>query len=218
MHKINESKQRKQLLKDAKKTGVATLDEAQKTKVTLTIEKSSAISSYTKFLRKKGSTRSYVHSTVSRKLLSSQPLPTFDGGSKSPPEAYQISTDISKYKSFADIHKFSWDHLLDVDRMKMYVHKLENDSIGPDGILSKLDDLQTGVNYIMRVLPKCNASQEGKQALERVQLWKSSFQTKKVQHGKQKAVREKDTAEEDFRNMRELINCAEGVQRVNEIL
>ena len=40
--------------------------------------------------------------------------------------------------------------------------------------LSKLDHLQTGVNYIMRVLPKCNASQEGNQAVERVQLWKSS--------------------------------------------
>ena len=163
---------------------------------------------HTQSFREKKDQQGHTHTTVSRKLLSWQPLPTFDGGSKSPPEAYQISTDISKYLAFADIHKFSWDHLLDVDRMKMYVHKLENDSIGPDGILSKLDHLQTGVKYIMRVLPKCNASQEGKQALERVQLWKSSFQTKKVQHGKQKAVREKDTAEEDFRNMRELVNCA----------
>ena len=60
--------------------------------------------------------------------------------------------DDSKYIAFADYKSFSWNHLLDPDRLKSYITHLQKIGIGTDGVLTKLDRVQTAIKYLMRDL------------------------------------------------------------------
>ena len=60
--------------------------------------------------------------------------------------------DISKYLAFPDCKCFSWNHLLNPDKLKSYITHLQKNGIGPDGVLTKLDRIQGAVRYLMRDL------------------------------------------------------------------
>ena len=133
--------------------------------------------------KKKGSTRSYEFYDIDNtKELAAfyKNLTSFDGGSKSSVEARQICTDVSKYLAFADSTQLKWDNLLDTDRLKQYVEKLQKTAIGPDGLVTKLDRVQTALRYLMRDVPKYKTSDAAMKTIERVGLWKAGFRTAKM--------------------------------------
>ena len=171
--------------------------------------------------KKKGSTRSYEFYDIDNtKELAAfyKNLTSFDGGSKSSVEARQICTDVSKYLAFADSTQLKWDNLLDTDRLKQYVEKLQKTAIGPDGLVTKLDRVQTALRYLMRDVPKYKTSDAAMKTIERVGLWKASFRTAKITHTRDKAAREVDTTDDDMQALKELIHSKIAKTKVETIV
>ena len=171
--------------------------------------------------KKKGSTRSYVFYDIDNtKELAAfyKNLTSFDGGSKSSVEARQICTDVSKYLAFADSTQLKWDNLLDTDRLKQYVEKLQKTAIGPDGLVTKLDRVQTALRYLMRDVPKYKTSDAAMKTIERVGLWKAGFRTAKITHTRDKAAREVDTTDDDMQALKELIHSKIAKTKVETIV
>ena len=171
--------------------------------------------------KKKGSTRSYEFYDIDNtKELAAfyKNLTSFDGGSKSSVEARQICTDVSKYLAFADSTQLKWDNLLDTDRLKQYVEKLQKTAIGPDGLVTKLDRVQTALRYLMRDVPKYKTSDAAMKTIERVGLWKAGFRTAKITHTRDKAAREVDTTDDDMQALKELIHSKIAKTKVETIV
>ena len=171
--------------------------------------------------KKKGSTRSYEFYDIDNtKELAAfyKNLTSFDGGSKSSVEARQICTDVSKYLAFADSTQLKWDNLLDTDRLKQYVEKLQKTAIGPDGLVTKLDRVQTALRYLMRDVPKYKTSDAATKTIERVGLWKAGFRTAKITHTRDKAAREVDTTDDDMQALKELIHSKIAKTKVETIV
>ena len=96
--------------------------------------------------------------------------------------------DVSKYIAFTDCKTFSWNHLLDPDRLKRYITHLQKNGIGPDGVFTKLDRVQAAIKYLMRdVVQYRKCDKEGKIIMAIVE------NVEKITHIKDRAVREKDT-------------------------
>ena len=121
--------------------------------------------------------------------------------------------------AFADCKSFSWNHLLDPDKLKSYISHLQKNGIGPDGVLTKLDRVQTAIKYVMRDLvqyKKCGT--EGKIILERLALWKTSFRSEKIANVRDRAAREKDTTSKDLKAMHDLMHSKVAFEKVQNIL
>ena len=171
--------------------------------------------------KKKESTRSYEFYDIDKteELAAFYTnLTSFDGGSKSSVEAKQISIDVSKYLAFADSRQFIWDNLLNTNRVKQFVEKLQKTAIGPDGLVTKLDRIQTALRYLMRDVPKYKTSDAAMNTIERVGLWKASFGTAKITHTRDKAAREVDTTDDDMQAMKELIHSKIAKTKVETIV
>ena len=63
-------------------------------------------------------------------------------------EARQIVVDVSKAIAFCIPNKFTWRALFDHHMMKSYFDKVNQDGIGPDGIVTKLDRICYALNYL----------------------------------------------------------------------
>ena len=172
--------------------------------------------------KKKGSTRSFPHydlKKTSELVKFHDNLTSFDGGSKSSIEADQICMDISKYLAFADCKCFSWNHLLNPDKLKSYITHLQKNGVGPDGVLTKLDRIQAAVRYLMRDLVQYKKHvTEGKIILERLALWKTSFRAEKIANVRDRAAREKDTTSEDLKATHNLVHSTAAFEKVKNIL
>ena len=228
VHSITDTTTRKELLAKAKKAGVAKRGEMKRNLLQLTIQQSFQISQHVDknivvptAQKKKGSTRSYEFYDIDNtKELAAfyKNLTSFDGGSKSSVEARQICTDVSKYLAFADSTQLKWDNLLDTDRLKQYVEKLQKTAIGPDGLVTKLDRVQTALRYLMRDVPKYKTSDAAMKTIERVGLWKAGFRTAKITHTRDKAAREVDTTDDDMQALKELIHSKIAKTKVETIV
>ena len=108
-------------------------------------------------------------------------LISFDGGKRSPAEAHQICIDVSKFLAFCDQSAFSWESLLDASKIINDIEKLEKFSIGSEGILTKLDRIQTALKYIQREIPEFSSCSEVFKVLDRISLWKATFGGEKIQ-------------------------------------
>ena len=115
----------------------------------------------------------------------------------------------------ADCKSFSWNHLLDPDRLKSYI----THGIGPDGVLTKLDRVQVAIKYLMRdVVQYKKCDKEGKIILERLGLWKTSFRSENIANIKNRATREKDTTSKDLKAMQDLVHSTVAFEKVQNIL
>lgn len=81
-------------------------------------------------------------------------------------QAQQISTDVSKYLAFGNQQKLSFHHLTCIETLKKYVSMLENQEVGPDGILSKLDNFQ--IRYCSQ---EVDSFPDPKEIIDRISLW-----------------------------------------------
>lgn len=147
---------------------------------------------------KKGSTRNFPHYKPETPQIAKlhQTLISFDGGSKSTQQAKQITTDISKFLAFADSTKFDWNCLSSYKTIREYIKKLEEYEVGPDGILSKLDNFQLVIKYCIREV-KDFPHDAGKDAIDRIGTWKSTFRTKKTATMHARVMRSADSTSLD---------------------
>ena len=78
--------------------------------------------------RKEGSTRSFPQYNIMKTALASfhDSLMSFDGSNRSSTEGMQIAVDASKFLAFSNDSKFSWNYLL--DKQKIYTAKTEDRS------------------------------------------------------------------------------------------
>jgi len=106
----------------------------------------------------------------------------------------------------------------DTDRLKQYVEKLQKTAIGPDGLVTKLDRVQTALRYLMRDVPKYKTSDAAMKTIERVGLWKAGFRTAKITHTRDKAAREVDTTDDDMQALKELIHSKIAKTKVETIV
>lgn len=100
---------------------------------------------------------------------------SFDGGKRSPREARQIASDVSKYLAFANPVTCTWECLNNEETLKRYVDTLEKGGIGCDGVTTKLERIITASNYCKR--EKLVTIDEG--VISRLDLWKTSFKRDK---------------------------------------
>ena len=77
-------------------------------------------------------------------------LCSFDGGGRSPAEARQIASDVSKYLAYNNNISCKWEALLDISSMRVYVNKLEANKIGVNVISNKLNCLHMAFRYATR--------------------------------------------------------------------
>jgi len=190
VHKITDTDERKKLLKDAKKLGVAQPAERRREQPRMTIMESFKRSSeknknivYPTAASKKGSTRAFPHYKVKETDLVQffDNLTSFDGGNRSSTEAMQIAMDVSKFLAFADNKQLSWKNLFDIDRMKSYFEYLKKCGIGPDGILTKIERMQTCIKYLVRANDTYKTRRaDANDVLDRISLWKTSFRNEKI--------------------------------------
>lgn len=75
-------------------------------------------------------------------------LTSLDGGKRSAQKATEIVVDINKYLHFANSEACDMNLLLDDDKLRQYMTKLETSGIGPDGIVSKLNTMTYALRYL----------------------------------------------------------------------
>ena len=100
----------------------------------------------------------------------------------------------------------------------MYVTELQNNSIGPDGILTKLDRIQAALKYLRRDIDQFRKSEEVVVVLDRLALWKMSFRSNKIIKMKEKAAREVDTTTDDLKAIELLIHSPVAFEKVTKII
>ena len=133
-------------------------------------------------------------------------LASFDGGKRSLPEVRQIASDVSKFLAYDCSTKCTWECYRNIQSIKNYVQRLQDDRIGSDGMTTKLDRIETGLKY---------ASQEGKIHLSsdefqmisrRLSQWKKTFRREKPSLQIARNIRGSDENHENI------------VERVTEVL
>lgn len=76
-------------------------------------------------------------------------------------------------------------NLLSTTHLKSFITVLENQEVGPDGILSKLDNIQTAIRYCGR---EVDSFPDTKDVMERISLLKSTFRSQKAKRSYERAV------------------------------
>ena len=156
VHGIMDSHRRQQLLADAKKLGKP--DEGRNIDITIKESFRRATASTSTLTRpaisaKKGSTKHYKRFNIDEEPLIGEfmkNLASFDGGKRSLPEVRQIASDVSKFLAYACSTKCTWECYRNIQSIKNYVQRLQDDRIGSDGMTTKLDRLKTGLQYACR--------------------------------------------------------------------
>ena len=103
--------------------------------------------------RKPGFTKHYPRYDVDNDPLVKafvQNLTSFDGGQRSLTEARQIASDVSKYLAFANQRVCSWSSLVDEEKLKAFLTKVEKDNVGPEGMTTKIERLIKSLKYCQR--------------------------------------------------------------------
>ena len=125
--------------------------------------------------RKPGSTKHYPRYDVDNDPLVKafvQNLTSFDGGQLSLTEARQIASDVSKYLAFANQRVCSWSSLLDEEKLKAFLTKVEKDNIGPEGMTTKIERLIKSLKYCQREKLLKDGTEV---AIARLDAWKRPF-------------------------------------------
>ncbi len=109
-------------------------------------------------------------------------LTSLDGGKRSAQKATEIVVDINKYLHFANSEACDMNLLLDDDKLRQYMTKLETSGIGPDGIVSKLNTMTYALRYLSYQHRK-DVSQsivhDIEVVVQQIQRWKSLYMKQK---------------------------------------
>ena len=186
VHRIKSSAERLKLLQTARElqpmqpapmpAGQLSITSAFKTSTSPHITTSS-------LLPKKGSTRNFLQYSAAKtpQLVNlNEHLVSFDRGFKSKEYATQVCVDMGKYVTFASPEAFRWSTLVDHLKVKSYIKKLDEIEIGPDGIVSKLDNLVLAIKYASKEVAEiANKPHDVQKITERIAEWRSSYKVKK---------------------------------------
>ena len=128
---------------------------------------------------KHGSTKHYPHYNIDKQPLIMAfiaNLCTADGGLREHNVARDIACDVSNFLAFANMSVCMWQSLLNIKKLKAFLAQLEKNGIGPDGITTKLDNIETAMKYVWRE----QLIKDFPQSLfDRISLWKTSYKKKK---------------------------------------
>ena len=184
VHHIMDKTRRKELLAQAKEAGPV---KSGQRKVTITLDnflqKKEASTPKTLVLpsvkSKHGSTKHYPRYNIDKEPLIMAfiaNLCTADGGLREHNVARDIASDVSKFLAFANMEVCTFESLLNIEKLKAFLAHLEESGIGPDGITTKLDNIETAMKYVRRERLIIDFPQS---LIDRISLWKTSFKKKK---------------------------------------
>ena len=207
-----DSHRRQQLLADAKKLGKP--DEGRNIDITIKESFRRATASTSSLTRpaisaKKGSTKHYKRFNIDEEPLIGEfmkNLASFDGGKRSLPEVRQIASDVSKFLAYAFSTKCTWECYRNIQSIKNYAQRLQDDRIGSDGMTTKLDRIETGLKYACREGKIHLSSDEFQMISGRLSQWKKTFRREKPSLQIARNIRGSDENHENI------------VERVTEVL
>ena len=189
VHNIRDESKRRKLLLEARDQGpqkskqlktVIKIEEAFKRQIERDTASNQVV--FPTVAAKPGSTKSYPRYNIDKEaiiLAFIENLTSFDGGKRSIAEARQIAADVSKYLAFCNRVSCTWESLVNRDKMKQYITKLEKDKIGVDGILTKIDRLQTAFNFAVREKCLNLTSQQFATISDQISQWKATYRKSK---------------------------------------
>ena len=95
-------------------------------------------------------------------------------------EAKQVAVDVGKYLAFAGTTTFSWAELLERDKLRSYVAKLEDAGIGAEGICTKIERLSNAVTYACLEVPSLfSRKEEASFIKDSLSSWRNTFRREK---------------------------------------
>ena len=196
MHKIIDKVRRYQLLKQAKEAGPAKSKSIKPRKVNLTIEEAFKTSHRDdiirpKCVRKHGSTRHYSRYNENIKELQhfNDFLMNFTGGCQSATEARQIVIDVSKAIAYCSPSTFTWRAIFNHQAVKAYFDQVQQDGIGPDGIITKIDRICHLLKYLSLEVQEFEKCDDIPSLQARFEGWKASFKKEKLRLDQERQAR-----------------------------
>ena len=108
-------------------------------------------------------------------------LSTIDGKLRTPQQAKEITVDVSKCLRFHHSN-LSWDHLIDTQKTREYLHLCRDAGVQADGLVTKCDRIVTALTFIKmeKTRPDDYARRATiEAAIERTMSWKRQWRKEK---------------------------------------
>ena len=103
----------------------------------------------------------------------------FTGGCRSATEARQIVIDVSNAIAYCSPSKFTWRAIFNHQAVKAYFDQVQQDGIGPDGIITKIDCICHLLKYLSLEVQEFEKSDDIPSLQARFEGWKASFKKEK---------------------------------------
>ena len=134
----------------------------------------------------------------------------FTGGCRSATEARQIVIDVSKVIAYCAPSKFTW--------RAIFNHQVQQDGIGPDGIITKIDRICHLLKYLSLEVQEFEKSDDIPSLKARFEGWKASFKKEKPRLDHEREARNEGKKENALESISTLFSNKHLLSDVQQIV